>query len=848
MGSCRPRSVALLAAVALIISAAGVFSFWVNPHSLIPLVAIVVLLSVGVLARLRRPEYRPTTFFLGWCVALAGYLASVYGTFVFPLGRALDTWCLVFVMFYFFLAPAFLAFALSLSEVAALRSRIVLAISVALAAGFSGLRLSGVWQPHFIDTGIKRTVEGHPLYLASLVFIQVSFWYGLLEVLVKYRRLPPGTARERLKWFLLVSAATNVFAYFNALLSFGVAIYPVSAVVLSAYGVFLAYLIVKFRFLGIEIVIGKAVSYAAYTTVLAASYAGFLLVSGFVLGPLDGDYAYLGHGVVIVLIGFLAVPLRSLVQNLIDRRLFRDHFDRRRSLELLAESLVSMIDMKTLQRTVLDNVVRTVKIEGASIHAVREDGDRHTLALSAIKTYGKPVEFAGPSERPFRPQLSPSSVQVLREARCTPFLIGRDDEGAGASSCSLPPQIVQFAAASGAEVVLPIAGTDGAQTVMFLQPKLSELPFSDEDLSLLGTVATHAAVAFENALNYESVLRMQSYMASILMSLEDGLFTVSSAGQMGSLNDAAKRILGLDDRCSDLADYGKVFKSYPAIRGIVERSLSGHFSKGEEVPYGGETLSITTTRLSSERGEVAGVLVAFTDITENKRLAELVKRNERLTALGEMAAYVAHEIKNPITSMRLLATALPGRLDDERFLKTAADVIPSEVNRLDAIIRDLLEYARPAKLTRVDLDLESVTKRSVQILRSEMEEQGIRLSENYSADRQIVTADGEKLKQVFVNVMKNAMEAAAESKEKAIRVGVMRRGKFLAVRVDDSGMGMTQEHQSKLFRPFFSTKRQGTGLGLAISQKIVEEHGGRIEVASSPGKGSTFTIVLPAQG
>ncbi|MHC4200544.1 MAG: two-component system sensor histidine kinase NtrB, partial [Planctomycetota bacterium] len=433
------------------------------------------------------------------------------------------------------------------------------------------------------------------------------------------------------------------------------------------------------------------------------------------------------------------------------------------------------------------------------------------------------------------------------EARCTPFVIGRDDEGTGVASRGLPPQIVQCAVSSGAEVILPIAGTDGAQAVMFLRPKLSELPFSHEDLSLLRTVATHTAVAFENALNYESVLQMKSHMESILMSLEDGLFTVSAAGQIGSLNDAAKRVLGLDGRHSSLAEYDETFKSHPDIRRLVQRALSGSFSKGEEIPYGGRTLSITTTQLSSARGEAAGVLVAFTDITENKRLTELVKRNERLAALGEMAAYVAHEIKNPITSMRLLATALPGRLDDERFLKTVADVIPSEVGRLDTIIRDLLEYARPAKLTRADLDLESVTKRSIQILRPEMEEQGIRLSENYSADRPTVMADGEKLKQVLVNVMKNAMEAVAESKEKAIRVGVVRRGEFLAVRVNDSGVGMAQEVQKKLFRPFFSTKRQGTGLGLAISQKIVEEHGGRIDVASSPGKGSTFTILLPAQ-
>jgi signal transduction histidine kinase len=254
--------------------------------------------------------------------------------------------------------------------------------------------------------------------------------------------------------------------------------------------------------------------------------------------------------------------------------------------------------------------------------------------------------------------------------------------------------------------------------------------------------------------------------------------------------------------------------------------------------------------------DVFGQLAAQAGIIiENSRVYERMKERDRLAALGEMAAGLAHEIRNPLGAIKGAAQLLvapdgkpvaPG--DAGEFL----GIIVEEVNRLNNVVSQFLDYARPYKGEAAEIDLNEVVKRTAQLLESQ---DGGRISFDVrlAADLPRVRADAEQLRQVFLNLGLNALQAMAQDGAGKLTIATARRagrrrgdlGQFVEVRFSDTGRGIAREHMKNLFIPFFTTKEKGTGLGLPISQRIVSQHGGTIEVKSELGKGSTFAVLLP---
>jgi signal transduction histidine kinase len=235
-----------------------------------------------------------------------------------------------------------------------------------------------------------------------------------------------------------------------------------------------------------------------------------------------------------------------------------------------------------------------------------------------------------------------------------------------------------------------------------------------------------------------------------------------------------------------------------------------------------------------------------------------VKERERLAALGEMAAGLAHEIRNPLGAIKGAAQLLigpdgkpsaPGPETGE-FL----DIIVEEVNRLNNVVTRFLDYARaektePHSATRVDVN--AVVRKTVQLLGSSSEAKNVTIDVRLDDLIPQVAGDPEALVQVFLNLGFNAAQAMPDGGTLEILTTRRRRsrlgyGQFAEVRFRDSGIGIARDKLKKLFIPFFTTKSRGTGLGLAISQRIVNQHGGTIEVRSTPGQGSTFSVFLPA--
>jgi signal transduction histidine kinase len=240
-------------------------------------------------------------------------------------------------------------------------------------------------------------------------------------------------------------------------------------------------------------------------------------------------------------------------------------------------------------------------------------------------------------------------------------------------------------------------------------------------------------------------------------------------------------------------------------------------------------------------------------VVENSRQYRRMQERDRLAALGQMAAGLAHEVKNPLGAIKgaaqLLAEPEGGKQVDPHANEFIG-IILEEVDRLNRVVGNVLDYARPSKGNPGAVDVNAVVKRTLQVLASERGGETAVMTE-LADDLPLVRADAEQLRQVLMNLVRNALQATNGTgnvtvKTRERRGGVGSKIDWVEIGVRDDGPGISPQVLKSLFVPFFTTKDKGTGLGLAISQRLVEEWGGRIEVASSEGSGSTFTVVLPA--
>jgi two-component system sensor histidine kinase HydH len=247
-------------------------------------------------------------------------------------------------------------------------------------------------------------------------------------------------------------------------------------------------------------------------------------------------------------------------------------------------------------------------------------------------------------------------------------------------------------------------------------------------------------------------------------------------------------------------------------------------------------------------------------VAENSRQYRRMKERDRLTALGQMAAGLAHEVRNPLGAIKgaaqLLNEPVPGAVTDPSTHEFVS-IILEEVERLDGVVGSVLDYARPSKANLGSVDVNGVVHRTLQILETDLAHE-CTVETRFSEGLPLVRADAERLRQVLMNLVRNAIQAmnghgrvtvytrAQLGRPPGAAWGDPALVQWVEVAVRDRGPGITRQVQNNLFVPFFTTKDTGTGLGLAISQRMIEDMGGRIEVVSQPGQGATFTVVLPA--
>lgn len=322
----------------------------------------------------------------------------------------------------------------------------------------------------------------------------------------------------------------------------------------------------------------------------------------------------------------------------------------------------------------------------------------------------------------------------------------------------------------------------------------------------------------------------------IVRSLSSGLITTSPSGVVLTANHAAAEIL----RTSPSLLVGRPVEAI--LPGL------GELRRGDltvPTPEDERTLNITVSPLRDVKDQVVGRVINFQDLTELRRLEQHARRTERMATVGQLAAGVAHEIRNPMASISgsiELLRASPQASDDDRALMS---IVHREIQRLNVLIGDLLDYANPRQKQPVDFDLASLIEETTQVARGDQNFTDVELTAEVADKPLPIHADPAKIRQVVWNLVRNAADAALGG-GKHVRVVVRREGaEGASITVADDGPGIPENLVGRIFDPFVTTKQKGTGLGLATCHAIIAEHGGRIDVETEVGKGTRMTVTVP---
>jgi two-component system sensor histidine kinase PilS (NtrC family) len=349
----------------------------------------------------------------------------------------------------------------------------------------------------------------------------------------------------------------------------------------------------------------------------------------------------------------------------------------------------------------------------------------------------------------------------------------------------------------------------------------------------------------------QSLASLRALHERIVESIRSGVVTTDLQGRIYTFNAAAEEITG--HRGVDVRGQGaSIF--FGELKERIAQSMSAA-QAGEPSPRF-ESYCLTSDGLRlrlgfsifplfSETGETTGLVITFQDLTEVRSLEEAARRQDRLAAVGRVAAGIAHEIRNPLASMRGCIQVLRSDMDGDSSQAQLMEIILRESDRLNQIIADFLTYARPRNTQLALIDLREPLHETFTLLRHSPEiRDGHLLEEDLPDEPVTVSADASQLKQVFWNLSRNALQAMPEGG--SLRAQLQRAaGGRLRITFKDTGGGMTPEQVEHLFEPFSSSTTGGTGLGLSIVYQIVRDHGGTINVRSREGQGTTITVELP---
>ena len=486
---------------------------------------------------------------------------------------------------------------------------------------------------------------------------------------------------------------------------------------------FITYSIVKHRLMDINIVLQKGTTYFLLILLLfIPSLVLILLSQKIFLNRIDYPFSFIIF-LLLLLVAVFFQKIKPRTEKAVEQLLFKDKYDYRETLGTFSKAMVSILDLQSLSKRIMETITQTMGVEKASLFLWNEEKGGYSLFES------KNIKMTASTPQLHKDDPLPHYLQKIGE------IIIREELAKGVNISEIN-EVIKKMSFLEAEVSIPLILKGQLIGMINLSHKFNKDIYSHEDIELLSTLANQTAVAIENARLYEDLKRSKSY----------------------------------------------------------------------------------------------------------------IRRADRLASLGTLTAGLAHEIRNPLVAIKTLTQLLPERLDDEEFRTQFLQIASGEVDRISSLVTELLDFARPSDPKLEMENINTILDGMILLVSTETKKKQINIIKNYTSDLPPVQIDREQIKQVFLNILLNGIEATSENGKIMVKTrSFMKPGgePYVQIEFTDTGSGIPEEYLEDIFNPFFTTKSTGSGLGLSISNQIIQDHRGYIDVESQLGEGSSFFINLP---
>ena len=694
----------------------------------------------------------------------------------------------------------------------------------------------------------------------ELSYVGVYFLLAAAVFLQSYGRTRSGVLRQQLKWVTGGTLAGIVPFAILYIVPYALGAIPrpwmnLSALSLALVPLCFAYAIIRYRLMDVDIIFKRGLAYTAATAGVLAVYVGTVASIG-ALFHTAWPSGLAGEVMAIVVAAFLFQPFRDWTQARLDRFFYRDRLDYRRTLIEFGRTLTNEVRLDPMLGSVLDRLSQTLLVDRVAvfIEDAPESG-RYCLARSMGLRNGDLLSAGGASGSgplPHARRLDLSFLSPERPEFARGYLFYESPRNSRESSESVRRTVENL----DLHYFIPCRIRDHTIAVLGLGKTVDGDFLTTEDVELLFTIAGYVAIALDNAQLYSSleqkaqqIERLKDFSENIVQSLNVGVLAVDLEGRIEFWNTQIEALIGIarseavNRRIEEVLPPDLVAEI--AARADEERISSIYKLQLRNCAGRNLVVNVSMTPLVGKAGERLGRLILVDDITQRMRLEEQLVQTEKLTSLGLLAAGVAHEVNTPLAVIsnyiQMLAKQLPQ--DDPRH--NLIDKIIKQTFRASEIVNNLLNFSRTGAAEIREVNLNEVIEETLSLTSHPFRNAHVQVIRSLQNDLPPVLGSGNRLQQVFLNLFMNAKDAMPSGGMLEVRSGAT--NGCVEVEITDTGLGIPRENLHLIFDPFFTTKAtgRGTGLGLSVSYGIIKEHAGKIDVRSTPGKGTSFRLEFP---
>jgi two-component system, NtrC family, sensor kinase len=698
----------------------------------------------------------------------------------------------------------------------------------------------------FVSTGTLGFVPSlaNQQFLDQIEFLTLGVYFlAAAGIFVSsYFRAPSGILRQQLKWVAGGTLAGIVPFLFLYVLPLSFAAKVPAWTKFSVFSLALiplcyGYAIIRYRLMDVDIIFKRGLAYTFATASLVIGYFGIIGLIG-ELSHSAWPTGPLGAMIAIVVAALVFQPLRDWVQARLDHFFYRDRLDYRRTLIEFGRTLANEVRLDPLLDSVLDRISQTLLVDRLAVFLEDAEKPGH-FALS--RSMGVRAET----------QLDLSFLDPSIAALDRGCLFIESARAAGISD-----GVRQTLEQLDLNYYIACRFRDETPAILGLGKTVDGDYLTSDDLDLLSTIAGYVAIAVENARLYQSleqkavqVERLKDFSENIVASLRIGVLTIDLEDRIESWNPQLEEMLGLP---ASEALHRKIDEILPrdlAVE-ILARGPGEHVSGIYRFHLNTRTnrhlvVNVSVAPLVGKDGARLGHLVLLDDITQRVRLEDQMVQTEKLTSLGLLAAGVAHEVNTPLAVISNYIQMLSKQIPDDDPRQKTIERIVKQTFRASEIVNNLLNFSRTGGNELVAVDLNSVLEETLTLVQHPFKTAQVSVVRNYTDKLPAVLGSATRLQQVFLNLFMNARDAMPNGGMLEVRTGA--HNGSVEIEVSDTGTGISAEHLHRIFDPFFTTKStgRGTGLGLSVSYGIIKEHAGKVDVRSTPGKGTSFRLEFP---